>query len=164
MKKKILSLILCAVMLFTAVACANPPGEGSGTRIDPGAGVSKDTTPVTESAPEAEPVDFSVLTEEELGKIDEALLAQLKEMSETDSVRVVIKFKRVLSDDERENLVEKQYEKNQERYFGKGIVIVDFIINTFFLDSVAIAVPLKLDNIASVIRHFDFHIKKSDGM
>jgi len=115
MKKKILSLILCAVMLFCAVSCANPPGEGSGTRIDPGASISKDTTPVAESAPEAEPVDFSVLTEEELGKIDRYLLESIKDLSADSSIIVNVGFKNILTKEERTSLTDKQYEANLER-------------------------------------------------
>ena len=103
--KKIISICLTAVMMLAALsACANPPGEGSTTVKKPPAAASQ-SGKVTEAS---QPVDLSVLTEDEMGKIDAGLLEKLKAANKNDIFSVTLFLVTPLNNTEFDNLVSEK--------------------------------------------------------
>lgn len=108
--KKIISICLTAAMMLAALsACANPPGEGSTTVKNPPAAASQ-SGKVTEAP---QPVDLSVLSEDELGKIDENILNDMKKGNKNTEIRVIITLEKPMTDAEREEAVSAKLEENK---------------------------------------------------
>ncbi len=109
--KKVLSLCITAVILIGLVSsCANPPGSQTYTDNIPQPADQLSTENMN-----AEPVDLSLLSDEELNKIDPALLNNLKTAASNVPIRINIRLQRPMDTDEFDTAVETQIKYNTEK-------------------------------------------------
>ncbi len=86
-KLRLISMCLALILMLSGFsACANPPATSSPSAIpDPGDQIAEE-----EEIGKPDPVDLSVLSEEELGKIKPGLLDTLKNSDKDDSVSIML--------------------------------------------------------------------------